>query len=139
MKIYLGGTFDIPHYGHIKFFETARKIAQTVVVALNTDSFVLQYKGKLPVMSYKERKEIIESCMYVSKVVPNAGGYDSSITIEQEMPDYILHGDDWIGDEYLKQLGITQEWLDDRHITLLYTPYNKLTSTTNIKNIIKTI
>jgi len=139
MKIYLGGTFDIPHYGHIKFFETARKIAQTVVVALNTDSFVLQYKGKLPVMSYKERKEIIESCMYVSKVVPNAGGYDSSVTIEEVMPDYILHGDDWIGDEYLKQLGITQEWLDDRNITLLYTPYNKVTSTTNIKNIIKNI
>lgn len=139
MKIYLGGTFDIPHYGHIKFFETARKIAQTVVVALNTDSFVLQYKGKLPVMSYKERKEIIESCMYVSKVVPNAGGYDSSVTIEEVMPDYILHGDDWTGDAYLEQLGITQQWLDDRDITLLYTPYNKVTSTTNIKNIIKNI
>lgn len=137
--IYLGGTFDIPHYGHIKFFETAKKIADCVIVALNTDAFVLQYKGNLPVMSYMEREAIIRSSRFVDNVIPNHGGYDSKLAIEAIMPDYILHGDDWTGDEYLKQLGVTQGWLDDRNITLLYTPYNKVTSTTNIKNIIKNI
>lgn len=65
------------------------------------------------------------------------GGYDSRLMIERVMPDFILHGDDWIGDDYLAQLGVTEEWLESNGITLLYTPYNKTTSTTNIKNIIK--
>lgn len=138
-KIYLGGTFDIPHYGHIKFFEIAKKIADCVIVALNTDAFVLQYKGNLPVMSYMEREKIIKSCKFVDLVIPNTGGYDSKLSIDEMRPDYILHGDDWTGDDYLRQLGISQEWLDDRGITVLYTPYNKVTSTTNIKNIIKSL
>lgn len=133
MKIYIGGTFDLPHVGHVRLFKTAKKIADVVVVALNTDEFVREYKGKSPIMSYQERKEIIESCKYVDKVIENVGGADSKISIEAEMPDFILHGDDWTGDSYLEQLGLTQDWLDFRNITLLYTPYCKITSSTKIK------
>lgn len=135
--IYLGGTFDIPHYGHIKFFETAKKIADYVVVSLNDDEFIKQYKGNYPVMPYGQRKVIIESCRFVDSVIVNVGGYNSKPAILQVKPDFILHGDDWTGDEYLAQLGLTQDWLDRHGITLLYTPYNKVTSTTHIKQLIK--
>lgn len=135
--VYIGGTFDVPHYGHFKLFETAKKIGQEVVVALNTDSFVLQYKGKLPIMNYREREFILRSCGNVTTVVANKGGFDSKLLIEQIGPQFILHGDDWVGDPYLEQLGVTEEWLESKDITVLYTPYNKATSSTKIKSLIK--
>lgn len=73
-KVYIGGTFDIPHYGHIKLFETAKKIADEVIVALNTDAFVLEYKGKLPVMKYFEREAILKKNQDITSVICNEGG-----------------------------------------------------------------
>ena len=132
-KIYIGGTFDLLHSGHINLFRVAKKIADYVVVALNSDEFILEYKGKLPIIDYRGRKEMIESCRYVDEVVENIGGYDSKPAIERVAPDFLLHGDDWTGDAYLKQLGLDQQWLNERNITLLYTPYTEGISTTQIK------
>ena len=52
--------------------------------------------------------------------------------IIQEEPDYIIHGDDWTGDAYLKQMGMTQEFLDENEIKLAYVPYTKSISTSDI-------
>jgi glycerol-3-phosphate cytidylyltransferase len=122
-KAYLGGNFDLVHAGHIRLFQVAKRIADIVVVSLNTDAFSLQYKKKLPVMPLNERLEIVKACRYVDKVIVNEGGYDSKISIEKENPDFIIHGDDWVGDAFLEQLGVTKEWLIARNICVLYVPY----------------
>ena len=130
MRVYVGGTFDLFHYGHI---ELLRKCAQLgeVVVALNTDAFTTKFKRK-PIMTFDERKAVLESCMYVTEVVENVGGEDSSITIKQVMPNIIVHGDDWTGESYLKQMNLTQEFLDEHSIEIRYFPYTKSISTSEI-------
>jgi bifunctional ADP-heptose synthase (sugar kinase/adenylyltransferase) len=66
--------------------------------------------------------------------VPNAGGADSRIAIEQVKPDYIIIGSDWARRDYYYQMGFDQDWLDERGIGLIYIPYTDGISTTAIKH-----
>ena len=130
--VYTGGTFDLPHRGHYRLLKRAAEIGK-VVVALNTDEFIEKYKGKPPILTYEERKEALLACRWVDEVVPNVGGTDSTISIEMVKPDYVLIGSDWARKDYYKQMGFTQDWLDERGIGLIYIPYTEGISTTEIK------
>lgn len=132
MRVYTGGTFDLFHSGHVQFLRKCSHYGY-VVVALNTDEFIEQFKGIRPVMSYAERYELLRSCRYVDEVVPNISGADSRPTIESIAPNYIIIGDDWKEKDYYKQMGFSDPWLKERGITLLYVPYTKNISTTIIK------
>lgn len=131
--LYTGGTFDLFHAGHVNFLRQCKKIADKVVVSLNTDQFIEEYKGKKPILSFKDRKEILLSCRYVDSVVENIGGKDSKISIMMVNPSIIAIGDDWAKKDYYKQMNFTQDWLDEKDILLVYIPYTQGTSTTEIK------
>jgi cytidyltransferase-like protein len=135
MIVYTGGTFDLFHSAHVRFLKACRKIAGDdgeVVVALNTDAFIQAYKGKLPVMSFDERKEVLLGCRFVDQVVANIGGADSKPSIELASPDYVVIGDDWARKDYYAQMQFTREWLDEREIQLVYVPYTLGISTTDL-------
>lgn len=132
-RAYTGGTFDLFHRGHGNFLYHCSKIADEVVVSLNTDEFIEEFKGKPPIISYEDRKAVLEDCAWVDTVIPNVGGEDSKPAILSAMPDFIIIGDDWAKKDYYKQMSFTQEWLDDLDITLIYIPYTKGISTTEIK------
>lgn len=136
LKLYTGGTFDLFHAGHVNFLKQCKKISNKVVVALNTDDFIERYKGKKPIISYKDRKTVLLACKYVDEVVENINGEDSKPSILSVKPDIIAIGDDWAKKDYYKQMNFTQKWLDDNDITLVYIPYTDGTSTTEIKKIL---
>jgi glycerol-3-phosphate cytidylyltransferase len=136
--VYTGGTFDLFHAGHVKFLQRCAEFGR-VTVSLNTDEFIEAYKGKPPVMSYEERAEVLLACRYVHNVVPNFDGADSRTAIEYVQPDLIIIGSDWAVRDYHKQMGFTQEWLDTRDISLVYVPYTKNISSTDIKNRLKNL
>ena len=138
LTVYTGGTFDLVHAGHINFLKQAAEYG-SVYVALNTDEFITEYKGKPPVMTYDERAYVLESCRYVTAIIPNIGGADSKKTIEQVEPDVIAVGSDWARKDYYKQMSFTQDWLDARNIHLLYIPYTQGISTTELKRRINAI
>jgi glycerol-3-phosphate cytidylyltransferase len=136
LLVYTGGTFDLYHSGHVNFLRKCNRLGD-VTVALNTDEFIESYKGKPPIMSYEERKAVLQSCRYVSAVVPNEGGADSTITISDVKPEIIAIGSDWARRDYYKQMGFTQDWLDERGISLIYISYTGGISTTNLKARVK--
>lgn len=130
--VYTGGTFDLFHAGHVNFLERCAQFGD-VIVSLNTDEFIQEYKGKPPIMTYEERKAVLQACTWVSSVIPNVGGADSTTAIELVEPDVIIIGSDWAKKNYYKQMGFTQEWLDERDIALMYIPYTQGISTTELK------
>lgn len=130
--VYTGGTFDLFHAGHTRFLARCAEFG-SVVVALNTDEFIEQYKGKPPVLSYEDRREVLLACRYVERVIPNIGGVDSKPAILAVDPDLIVIGSDWARRDYYKQMGFTQDWLDQRGIGLSYIPYTEGISSTIIK------
>jgi len=136
-KLYTGGTFDLFHRGHVNFLRMCKEIADEVIVSLNTDEFIYEYKNQYPILDYKHRKDVLLSCKYVDNVVPNIGGKDSKPAILSVQPDFIAIGTDWAKKDYYKQMDFTQDWLDTNNIILLYLPYTDMISTTEIKNRLK--
>lgn len=132
LRVYTGGTFDLFHRGHVQFLKQCAEFG-SVTVSLNTDEFIYGYKGKAPVISYEDRKAVLEACVWVDRVVPNVGGADSKQAILEVQPDVIAIGSDWARKDYYKQMGFTQDWLDDNGIMLLYIPYTDGISSTEIK------
>jgi len=136
LRVYTGGTFDLFHVGHVRLLERCREISGqsgTVIVSLNTDEFIEQYKGKPPIISYQDRAEILLSCKYVDQVIPNFGNEDSKPAIVEASPDIIAIGSDWALKDYYKQMDFEQSWLDKLNISLIYIPYTQGISSTEIK------
>ena len=134
--VYTGGTFDLFHAGHVNFLKRCKEIAGelgSVVVSLNTDEFIKEYKGKPPVVSFSDRMAVLKACKYVDQVIANSGGADSKPTILQVSPNIIAIGTDWARKDYYKQMQFTQDWLDEKDMSLIYIPYTKGISSTEIK------
>ncbi len=58
------------HHGHVRLLKKASKYGK-VIVALVTDKEIKKFKGYKPELNYSQRKEIMQSIRYVSKVVPS--------------------------------------------------------------------
>lgn len=131
--VYVSGVFDLFHYGHMNFLKQCRQHGP-VLVALNTDEFAAKYKRR-PILTLQERIRSIAGCKYVDDWIQNIGCADSKVTMDfygTNKIKYIAHGDDWVGESLFKQMGLTQDWLDERGIEMLYVPYCEQISTTEI-------
>lgn len=121
------------HHGHAEFLRKCRDYGR-VIVSLNSDEFAERYKRK-PIMNISERMAAAQACRWVDKVVVNIGDEDTGKTIDSlagVKVIYIAHGDDWTGNSLLGQLGISQEWLEERSIQMLYVPYTRGISSSDI-------
>lgn len=128
--VYVPGTFDLLHVGHVRLIQNASKFGR-VIVGVNTDEFAARYKRK-PVVPMAERIEMLLALRDVHNVVVNEDGEDSKPAILLAAPRYIVHGDDWQGESYMEQLGVTPEWLAEHGIEILYLPYTEHVSTTSL-------
>ena len=135
MIVYTGGTFDLFHSGHARLLERCKEVAGDgdLVVSVNPDAFCSQYKEP-PICSLAERMEVVSSCKWVDKVIVNSGGADSKPAIIEAKADLVIVGSDWQSKDYYKQMGFTQEWLDEHKISVMFVPYTEEISTTIIKS-----
>jgi cytidyltransferase-like protein len=69
MKIVIvSGGFDPIHSGHIAYFKSAKDLGDKLIVALNSDAWLVNKKGKF-FMPFLERKAIVENLACVDLVV----------------------------------------------------------------------
>ena len=64
----ISGGFDPLHSGHIEYINSAKKIGEKLIVALNSDEWLIQKKGKF-FLPFSERKIILESLSNVDEVI----------------------------------------------------------------------
>ena len=64
----VSGGWDPIHIGHVRLFNEAKKLGDTLVVILNNDNWLLAKKG-YAFMPEKERKELIEGLRAVDRVL----------------------------------------------------------------------
>ena len=66
--IVVSGGFDPIHSGHISYFKSAQALGDKLIVALNSDNWLVKKKNKF-FMPFNERKIIIENLKNVDEVI----------------------------------------------------------------------
>ena len=90
--VYIGMSADLIHQGHLNIINEGKMLGK-VVVGLLTDEAIASYK-RLPLISYNDRKTIVENLKGVEEVIPQRT-LDYETNLKQIKPDYVVHGDDW--------------------------------------------
>jgi len=108
--VFTNGCFDILHAGHTRYLREARKMGDTLILALNSDSSVRSLKGPMrPIVPEAERAEVVASLDSVDYVTV----FDELTPlelIEFLRPDVIVKGGDWaekdiVGAETVRKWG----------------------------------
>ena len=140
MNVLTIGTFDGLHVGHLELLRGCRDLAGAgqVKVGVNRDEFVRRYKGRAPTNPLPHRLEMLTALQVVDAVYVNVGDEDSGLLIDVVRPDLIAIGDDWLDPEhderrYLRQLGITADWLTVRGLQVTYIPRTRGVSSTALR------
>jgi FAD synthetase len=94
VKVMATGTFDLLHMGHIYYLREAKKLGDTLVVVVATDSTVQKLKHN-PITPQEIRLNLIKELKMVDEAY--LGHEDDMYTIVQEIkPDIIALGFDQI-------------------------------------------
>ena len=80
------------HHGHIRLLKAASQVG-SVVVGLTSDRDVVRVKGYPPELAFSERKEILESIVYVDEVVETPWLITDAI-LDLHRVNLLVHGDD---------------------------------------------
>lgn len=67
-NIYVDGTFDLLHPGHISFFKKCKQNCNQLIVGVIGDENVKSYK-RLPIMNLENRSFMLENIKCVDKVI----------------------------------------------------------------------
>lgn len=129
-EVWVPGTFDLLHPGHLHLLRIAHTFG-SVTVPLNSDDYAASFKRR-PIQAYEERAQMLAACRYVDEIMTNEGAGWFPHTLRKLRPNLIMHGSDWSGPEYLKQLEITEKDLDDTGCTILYVDRKGTLSTSDL-------
>jgi len=97
VNVWVNGTFDILHRGHLELFEFASKLGK-LRVGIDSDSRVQKLKGPTrPINSFEDRKYFLESLNYIDSVVGFSTDEELINLIETWSPKYFVIGTDYFG------------------------------------------
>ena len=107
-KILTFGVFDYFHLGHLRLFKQCKQHADYLIVAVQDERYVLQYKPEANLLySTDERVEILEALRVVDEVVV----YDivNTDTLGKIDFDILALGEDHVGERFDKLITWCQE------------------------------
>ena len=95
IRVWVNGTFDVLHIGHIKLLEFASQFGE-VRVGIDTDERVKQFKGELrPINTIKDRIDFMNSIKYVNSSVSFSTDEELCDRIKEWNADIIVVGNDY--------------------------------------------
>lgn len=109
-KVFVNGTFDLIHPGHLDLLYDAKSLGDFLLVALDTDERVKKLKGPdRPINNLQTRMYIMKSFKPVDKVTQFDSDDELEFIIRNYEPDFMLVGSDYknknvIGSKYAKNL-----------------------------------
>lgn len=99
---YTQGTFDMFHIGHLNLLHQASELCETLIVGVNSDQLVSEYKHKVPVVNEHDRAAIVAELRCVDRVVV-CNTLKKADAWQQLHFDAVFIGNDWKGNERWKQ------------------------------------
>ena len=94
-KVFVNGTFDILHWGHLELLNYAKSLGY-VIVGIDTDECIKEKKGPTrPIHNQEERKFHLENLKSVDEVIFFSSEPEFEGLIKSLEPDIIIVGSDW--------------------------------------------
>ncbi len=116
---YTQGVFDLFHIGHLNLLNNAKKQCEYLIVGVNADELVENYKGIMPNIQQQERLTIVQNIKAVDDAFI-AGTLDKEEILKNVKFDAIFIGDDWKNNERWKK---TQEQMKQYGIDVVFLPH----------------
>ena len=126
---YTQGVYDMFHIGHLHIINSAASMCDKLIVGVNSDSLVEQYKNKRTVISQEDRAEIIRNLKNVDECVI-AETLDKVEQYKKYNFDAVFIGDDWKGNDRWLQ---TEKDLKPYGVDVVYLPHTPNISSTLLR------
>lgn len=95
MKVWVNGSFDVLHIGHIRLLEFAAKHG-TVRVGIDTDERIRSFKGSSrPYNNLQDRMDFIRAIKYVDSVISFGTNKELEDAISKWNTEIMVIGDDY--------------------------------------------
>ncbi len=130
---YTQGTYDMFHIGHLNLINHAKEYCDYLIVGVNSDELVQQYKNKLPVIVQEERAEIVRNIKAVDQCVISTT-LDKLDALRKYHFDVMFIGDDWKGNPRWEQTG---KDLKEHGVDLIFLPHTDGVCSTALTELIK--
>lgn len=90
-RVFVSGSFDMLHSGHVEFFREAAQYGD-LYVALGSDRTIFELKGRSTINSEQERLFLVKSVSYVKDafVSHGSGILDFEAELRELLPDYFI-------------------------------------------------
>ena len=125
---YTQGTYDLFHVGHLNLLENAKQQCDYLIVGINSDDLVKDYKNKIVNIHDEDRARIISALKVVDEVHV-VDTLDKKEILKLYDFDVIFIGDDWKGNPRWKK---TEMEMNELGKELIYLPHTNGVSTTMI-------
>jgi rfaE bifunctional protein nucleotidyltransferase chain/domain len=119
MKVFVNGTFDILHMGHLDLLNCAKSLGTYLLVAVDSDNRVTEKKGSdRPFNKIDNRVALLNNLKAVDEVKVFNSDIELEMILQQYKPDIMMIGSDWkgkpvIGSEYAKELIFFDRIIDE--------------------------
>ena len=125
-KVWINGTFDVVHLGHIKMLKHGAELGDFLIVGIDSDRRVSELKGETrPINKLVSRITLLESVRYVDRVLSFDSDEELETLIKTIRPEIMV-----IGEEYKTKRIIGKEFVKE----IVYFPFLDGFSSTNIIN-----
>jgi D-beta-D-heptose 7-phosphate kinase/D-beta-D-heptose 1-phosphate adenosyltransferase len=110
MKVFVNGTFDILHRGHLEMLRYASTLGDDLFVCIDSDSRVKELKGdSRPINNQEDRKFMLDSIKWVNRCWIFSDEEELEKIIELYQPDIMVKGSDYknkpiVGSQYCKEI-----------------------------------
>ena len=130
---YTQGVYDMFHVGHLNLLNNAKKQCDYLIVGVNSDVLVMEYKHKTPVIQEEDRAEIVRNIKAVDRC-ELVDSLDKNIMRKKFGFDAIFIGDDWKGNPRWEQTRIEMEKYG---VDVVFLPHTPDVSSTELRTIVQ--
>ena len=104
VKVFVNGTFDLLHPGHVALLNHAKSLGDYVVVGIDTDDRVKEKKGSnRPIYNQEDRGLMLIALSAVDEVTYFSSDESLEALIKDVRPDIMMVGSDWKGKSVIGQ------------------------------------
>lgn len=97
-KVFVNGTFDLLHRGHLDLLNYAKSLGEYVIVGIDSDERVKQMKGSSrPINCLMDRAHMLANLKSVDEVRFFGSDNELEGLVKEVKPDIMVVGSDWKG------------------------------------------